>query len=207
MLEILTADPLQDLDGPTIEILDAALAEFTQFGIRRTSIAEIAKRAGIHRATVYRRFPSKDELVMAAAILWTRRFFSEITRAVAHLGSVDDRLVEGFTVAYPAIRTDPFVTRILTTDREIALPFLTVDGGPVIATLRDFLVTQARAAGEDRDDLIATAELATRIGLSLLLTPETHFHLDTEEQRRAFARRYLVHPATRSIDQAPQESE
>jgi AcrR family transcriptional regulator len=195
VLELLTDDLASDIEPSTCGILDAAIAEFEEFGIRRTSIAEIAKRAGVHRATVYRRFPSKDELVLAATILWTRRFFAQISDAVAHLPTDAERLVEGFVVAHRTLLRDAFVTRMLTTERDIALPFLTVDGGPVIAALRDFLVSQTHATGKDRDDIIATAELAARIGLSLLLTPQSHFQLDTDRRRRAFARRYLLHTA------------
>jgi AcrR family transcriptional regulator len=193
MLELLTARAEADLDDSTREILDAALAEFQEFGIRRTSIGEVAKRAGVHRATVYRRYATKDELVLAVAVHWTRRFFARISEAVAHLPTATERLVEGFTVTHRTIRDDPLVARMLSTERDLALPFLTVEGGPVIAALRDFLVAQAVAAGEaSSEDLIAGAELATRIGLSLLLTPSSHFQLDTDEQRRAFARRYLL---------------
>jgi AcrR family transcriptional regulator len=194
MLEFLTADPPTGIDDSTRGVLDAALAEFQEFGIRRTTIGEVAKRAGIHRATVYRRYPSKDDLVMAVAIHWTQRFFSQISQAVAHLTTDTDRLVEGFTVAHRTIREDPLVARMLTTERDIALPFLTVNGGPVIATLRDYLVSQTNTTGTDRDDITADAELAARVGLSLLLTPESHFQLTTDDQRRAFARRYLLRP-------------
>jgi len=67
--------------------------------------------------------------------------------------------------------------------RRIVLPFLTINGGPVIAIFRDYLVTQARAAGEDDEDFVGIAELAARIGISLMLTPESHFTLDTDDQR------------------------
>lgn len=43
----------------------AALAEFTAFGYRRTSIESIARRANVSRATVYAHWVSKEELFRA----------------------------------------------------------------------------------------------------------------------------------------------
>ncbi len=43
----------------------AALAEFTAFGYRRTSIESIARRADVSRATVYAHWSNKEELFRA----------------------------------------------------------------------------------------------------------------------------------------------
>ncbi|HEY4020870.1 MAG TPA: TetR family transcriptional regulator [Pseudonocardiaceae bacterium] len=184
-----TAD---DQDATAEQIIDAALAEFTEFGFRRVSIADVARRTGLHRATVHRRFPTKDDLVVAASIVWARRFFTTIATAVADLDSFEDRLVEGFTLALNGLRADPLVARILTTDADTVLPFLTTQGTLVLAAVADFFAEQYRAAYPDRPGIDVAAELAARLGLSLLLTPDSNAQLDTDADIRAFARRYLL---------------
>ncbi|HEX9343552.1 MAG TPA: TetR/AcrR family transcriptional regulator [Actinomycetota bacterium] len=47
-------------------ILEAALDLFIEAGFEGMSIEDVAERAGVARATVYRRWPSKQELVFAA---------------------------------------------------------------------------------------------------------------------------------------------
>lgn len=47
-------------------ILAAALALFTEHGHAGTSIEQVARRAGVGKPTVYRRWGSKDELIAAA---------------------------------------------------------------------------------------------------------------------------------------------
>lgn len=47
-------------------ILDAALELLIERGVEATSIEHIAKRAGVTRATVYRRYPDKTQLLIAA---------------------------------------------------------------------------------------------------------------------------------------------
>jgi AcrR family transcriptional regulator len=43
-------------------ILDAGLIQFAQFGLRKTSMQDIAEQAGISRASVYSYFKNKDEI-------------------------------------------------------------------------------------------------------------------------------------------------
>ena len=52
-------------DASTEAILDAALTEFDQHGIRRVALDDVARRAGVSRTTIYRRFANRDDLVAA----------------------------------------------------------------------------------------------------------------------------------------------
>lgn len=47
-------------------ILDAALDRLIECGIEATTIEQVAKRAGVTRPTVYRRFSNKTEMLVAA---------------------------------------------------------------------------------------------------------------------------------------------
>ena len=48
-------------------LLDAAAAVFAEHGLE-ASTAEIARRAGVGHGTVFRRFPTKDDLVAAIVV-------------------------------------------------------------------------------------------------------------------------------------------
>jgi AcrR family transcriptional regulator len=53
--------------APVVErVLDLALEELARVGFHRLSIPEIADRAGLHKTSVYRRWPTKESLVAAA---------------------------------------------------------------------------------------------------------------------------------------------
>ena len=49
-------------------ILDAALAEYAASGLDGMSVDAVAARAGVSKATIYRRYPPKAMLVAAAAL-------------------------------------------------------------------------------------------------------------------------------------------
>jgi AcrR family transcriptional regulator len=50
-------------------ILDAALSEYAARGLDGMSVDAVAVRAGVSKATIYRRYPSKVELVAGAATM------------------------------------------------------------------------------------------------------------------------------------------
>jgi AcrR family transcriptional regulator len=50
-------------------IVEAALAEYARYGLDALSVDAVAARAGVSKATIYRRYPGKVELVTAAALM------------------------------------------------------------------------------------------------------------------------------------------
>ncbi|WP_280493399.1 TetR/AcrR family transcriptional regulator [Nocardia asiatica] len=184
-------------DSQATRILDAALSEFRDHGIDRVRMEHIARRAGLHRATVYRAFPSKDHLVTTALTRWLQHVLSGITTAVADCTDVRDRAAEGFAIALRTLRDDPLTNRILLAD-EGDRPFVITYGATLLAAARAFFAEQLRRADDLGDiDPDASAEIAARLSLTLLLIPDSYFALETDEDARRFARRHLIPAAIR----------
>lgn len=177
-------------------ILAAAIEQFETFGLRRSTVEDVARRSGLSRMTVYRRFRSKQALLSAVMIHEVRRGLSRIESAVSPLGTFEERLVEGFVVALKLGREHTLLQRLLRHEPDAVLPYVTVAGGPGLALLRDHLASLLRRDPSADDGQAgapeAVAELLVRIGQSILLTPETALGLDTDEGVRRFAREYLV---------------
>ena len=191
LLNDILAEP--DADETGLRILDAALAEYLAHGFRRTSVDDIARRAGLGRATVYRRFATRDELVNAVLTRECRRLFADIAAATVGLPTLADRVVEGFVAGLRSARNQPLLDRMITTEPEAWLPFLTTSGGPTIAVLREFLAQQYHTTPE-------VAEIVVRLSISLVLTPESCLAVGTDEEARATARRYLAPLVTGRTD-------
>lgn len=175
-------------------ILDAALAEFLDYGLRRTNIESVAQRAGLARATVYRRFGNKSELVKAVILRESYRTMVRLVRAVENLPTVEEQLTEAFVIGIREVRESPLFNRLLHSEPETVIPYLTTDAGFVLRFGGAFLAEQFRRSpgppiAADPD---AAAEIVLRLGLSVILAPGSHFPLDTEEGLRSFARSYLA---------------
>lgn len=64
-------------------ILEAAYDLFSRSGIRAVSVEDLLQRAGVSRATFYRQFRTKDELVLAFLQRREQRWTSELVEAEA----------------------------------------------------------------------------------------------------------------------------
>lgn len=184
-------------EDPTARrILDAALEQFTLFGLRRSSVDDVAKRAGVSRVTVYRRFRTKDGLVVETLLREHRRFFQQLDAAVAALPTMEERVVEGFVVALRHTRAHPLLGGLLRLEPELVLPYLTVQGGSSLSATVEYLTGHLRRAqqaeGRRDEDPRPVAELMVRVAVSFLLNPAGCIETGDEDQARAFARRYLA---------------
>ncbi|TQF65358.1 TetR/AcrR family transcriptional regulator [Rhodococcus spelaei] len=102
------------------QILDATRACVLEFGLRRTTLAEIARRAGVSRPTVYRRWPDTQAVV---ADLLTR----EIRLALPQMsgaGPAREELVRGVAGAAETVRTHPLFVKILRSDPELLITYI-----------------------------------------------------------------------------------
>lgn len=64
-----------EVDEARARILDAAYDQFCRLGIQRSTMEDVARRAGVSRITVYRRFTTKDALVEQVVRREFRRYF------------------------------------------------------------------------------------------------------------------------------------
>jgi len=183
---------------PGERILDAATEEVQTFGLRRFTVDDVARRAGVSRVTVYRYFPRRERLLEAVVLRELRRFLRQVDEIVNPLPSTEERLVEGFVFAVLALRHHRLLSRLLATEPELILPALTVHGGRVLAVAREFIAGYARdqAARDglpaDEPHLEGVSEILGRAVLSFVLTPESAVPLRTEGDLRSFAEGYLV---------------
>ncbi|GAB0103640.1 TetR/AcrR family transcriptional regulator [Nocardia sp. JMUB6875] len=102
-------------------ILDAARACVAEFGVRRTTLTEVARRAGVSRPTVYRRWPDTGSLV---ADLLVRELREIIADTAPPTGSARERLVGAIVGGGAAIRRNPLFAKIFRADTDIMLTYV-----------------------------------------------------------------------------------
>ncbi|MFE3445818.1 TetR/AcrR family transcriptional regulator [Nocardia sp. NPDC059180] len=184
-------------DSIESRILDAALEQFGQLGFKKTTIEDIARKAGVDRVTVYRRIGSRDDVVRAVTLREVNSVLTELDEVADRNDTLDDVVADIFVTVVTRWREHPLVQRVLTLEPDRVLPQLTTEGGPA------FMVSTAAGAAAIRKvvergplpeapDLDTRVEVACRFVHSLLLQPAGTIPLDTDEQMAEFARNYLV---------------
>lgn len=105
-------------------LLDAARACVMAVGVRRTTLTDVARRAGVSRMTVYRRFPDVAALIQA---LMTREFSGVLDEAVAansELPTIRERLAHGACDGVVQLSGDALFQRLLDVDPELLMPYV-----------------------------------------------------------------------------------
>ncbi|MFC7506150.1 TetR/AcrR family transcriptional regulator [Nocardioides sp. CPCC 206347] len=189
------ADPV---DTSTARILDAGLALFSEHGVRRTTMNEVADAAGLGVATVYRRFPRKLELVRAVLLREASIVIEVVDAALSRPDTVEEQAAAGFTAFAHAITARPLLVRLLRGDNErdgeAVAPGDLLD--QIMAGARDYIADWIRALqsqGRYLDvDADIVGEIQARLALSLVLAPEGRIPMHDDAATRAFAAAYLV---------------
>lgn len=137
-----------------------------EHGVRRTTFTEIARRAGISRMTLYRRFPDVTSVVNA---LMTHEFRGLLHRARGDegTGSARRRLVTAATAAVWQLQTSPLLRRVLETDSELLVPYLVQRLGSTQLAAERFLLDYIRDG--HRDGSVRRGDPAAQARTLLLL--------------------------------------
>ncbi|MFF0273219.1 MULTISPECIES: TetR/AcrR family transcriptional regulator [unclassified Streptomyces] len=151
-------------------VLDAARDCVLAVGVRRTTLTDIARRAGVSRMTIYRRWPDVRSLV---GDLMTREW---IAVAAGAMPPADDdrpereRIVEGLVAGAAAFRAHPLFHKILDVDPELLLPYILDRRGASQDALLGLLHTALEYGHEDGSVRRVRPDLQAR---SLLLVVQS----------------------------------
>lgn len=86
------------------KIIDAAVQQFSRYGVKRTSMSDIAGAAGIARQTLYNAFSNKDEVLRATIRLFAERATAQIEAGLEKTGELGEQL----EVIFRQIAVEPF---------------------------------------------------------------------------------------------------
>jgi AcrR family transcriptional regulator len=105
-------------------ILRAAAEEVAAVGLRRTTLTDVARRAGVSRMTVYREYGDAAALFRALLTESIGQVVFGAEADVQHLPTVRERIVEGVSLTVERLAEHPMMRRVLELDPELLLPFV-----------------------------------------------------------------------------------
>ena len=192
-MSVHASTPIAAVSDGDDRILASALELFAEIGISRASTNDIARAAGINRATLYRRLGTKDDIVRAA-------LYREVTLSLAELGAKLDLITDlsewvqtAFASTVIAIRTNRIITKALLVDHPgETLPALTTAAGEMLDLATVFVGARILNLHPGHPNAYELAAMMVRVVQSLALTPDAEPRLITEQQIRDFALRQFV---------------
>ncbi|MFE0514794.1 TetR/AcrR family transcriptional regulator [Streptomyces sp. NPDC058964] len=141
--------PIRHNHGGSDPVLDAVRDCVLAVGVRRTTLTDVARRAGVSRMTLYRRWPDVRSLV---GDLMTREWIGVATGAMPEPRpdrTARDQIVEGLVNGVQAFRAHPLFRKIVDVDPELLLPYVLDRRGASQEALLELLVTGLREGHTD----------------------------------------------------------
>jgi AcrR family transcriptional regulator len=155
--------------SPTIadRILAAAADCVLAFGVDRVTLAEIARRAGVSRPTVYRRWP--DTRSVLAALLTSR--IVGMLDALPIRGVGREALVERIVTLAAQLRRDDVVMSVLHSAPDLAMIYIAERLGTSQQVLLDAVAADIKLAQEDGS--VRPGDVRQLAAMCLLITQST----------------------------------
>ena len=153
-------------------LVAAALQGAAVHGIARLSMGDVARIAGLSRQTLYKHFSSKQELVAAVVAEEAAAITAEVVAAVDGIDDPRDALRAGILTALRATREHPVLDRLVRTEPESLVPFLTIEGSPTMLLVRQAAETVVASyfPAMSAVDLRRVADIIARLLVSYAVT-------------------------------------
>ncbi|MDT5089854.1 MAG: hypothetical protein QOG47_2561 [Mycobacterium sp.] len=187
-------NPVSTVDAATSAILDAAVVEFQQHGFRRVALDDVARRAGVSRTTIYRRFSNRDDLVAAVIDRENAVLFANIADELKSRRPQSNYYVEAFTLSIVRFRQHRVLTRMLADEPGLMLELAHQHWAAAVERMAGALRIifppgfAGRISAEAVDEL---ADTILRYAAMLLLFPSRQPTLD-DDDIRAFATAHFL---------------
>ncbi|MFC3242841.1 TetR/AcrR family transcriptional regulator [Gordonia humi] len=189
--------------APTVEVpvgdaavFDAAMRVITEHGVRAVTMDHVAAESGVSRATLFRRFESKDHLLQGALTYEVTRFLDEMGRALNDLPTVSERVTEALMTCLRMSSHPLFSDGSDESNRTGLLRAITIGDPSPLELGHAFVagrIAAAQASGElPPGDSDLQADVLIRVVLGYTLVPQSTIDITDDETLRAIAVSALV---------------
>jgi AcrR family transcriptional regulator len=174
-------------------ILDAAEECVRRFGIRRTSVGEVARVGKMSRGSIYRYFGDKESLVRAVFERLQQAYLNRTEAALETLPTLVDKVTDAVVMGRKDAAEGIYASLAQTEPETVAIMYLSPDFYTRSKAFWPAHIEQARAAGEISPDVdVALAsDLVVRLAVSLVLFPNMGVEMRSRAKVRAYLQRVL----------------
>ena len=184
-------------------ILDAALVCLARWGLAKTGLDDVAREAGVSRATVYRAFPGgKEAVIEAVARTEVARFFTAVESRLAAATTLEDLLVAAMSEAGSRLTTHGALRAVVAFEPELVLPRLAFHRMDQVLALCTSFAAPHLARFLDDETSARVAEWATRTVVSYSSWPSVDVDLTDEAAVRRLVRQLFL-PALATAGSTP----
>jgi AcrR family transcriptional regulator len=147
---------VDDEDDARERLLNAAEVCFEQFGLRRTTIDDVAREAKVSRSTVYRYFDGRGDLIVGAYLRESDAVNGKLSALLDRPGPFAERLLKATMWTIDSIRTGKYLPLMLTPEGAMLFSNAVTASTAFYESTRKTMgpyIEEAQRLGEVRKDL------------------------------------------------------
>jgi len=150
-------------------LLDSTLVCLSRHGVAKTTVDDVAREAGVGRATLYRYFPNKQALINATFDSEVVRISAAIDNSGAAQSNLEESLLAMMSVAAHEVTNHDVLQFVLLNEPDQVLPYLSFEGGEqfILLAARAFLPSLSRFL--PAESVVRSSEWCARIVLAFLV--------------------------------------
>ncbi len=173
-------------------VLDAALTCIGRVGLAKTTLDDVAREAGCARATVYRCFANKQQLLVALVARQAQALRDEVVVASAADATIAAAITTVVTTAARSLAGNRALVFIAQHEPEAILPFLAFEREDAVLRTAAVLVAPAFTRFVGNVEAERLGEWLARLTLSYLFSPSENFDIADPEHVRVLVDDFVV---------------
>ena len=155
----------------TAKVVDGALRAIARFGLTKLTVDDVAREAGISRATLYRYFPGRGAVLAAVVQSETERLQRGLDEALGDVTSLSEALAAVAGFGARAFVGHEALQHLLATEAGTVLPHLCFSGADTLLCVAADRIAPHLCRFMGPLEARRTGELLARIVLSYALAP------------------------------------
>ena len=192
-------------ERPRGRILDGAMRAIARHGLAKLGMSDVCESAGVSRGTLYRYFPSREDLLDHLAEHESRRFRERVDQALRSAARGESRLEVALLQVARYAREHPAIRRIVETEPAFVLGYLREHFGVLRAMCHELFAPVLGETGPVRVGAVTADQMVdwlTRVMISAVLLPDP----EPDEMARGLTAVYrlLAQPGEGAARRAPQ---
>ena len=172
--------------------LDAVMRCVARYGVSKTTLDDVAKEAGCARATIYRYFPNKSQLLQAAVRAEVAALATDLKVAAEGADSLEEAVVAIVTRGSRRIVEHDALQFVLRCEPEVLLPYLTFTAGDRFLGDAGVLVAGALVSHLTPERAGRAGEWIARVAFAYLTPTGSPVDMTDEQQVRELVRTFVI---------------
>jgi AcrR family transcriptional regulator len=164
--------PSPQESGSRARVIAASLRCVARYGVSKTTVDDVARQAGLSRATLYRAFPGgRDQILSTMLDTEIRRYFTDLAARLDDARDLEELLIIALTTGADQIARHDTLRFLLAHEPEVIVPYISFGRFDDVLSVTGAFLEPYLVPSLGRTQARRVAEWVTRLVISHVACP------------------------------------